>query len=408
MRVVCAQIGARDHYAIPRALHRRGALAGLVTDFWWPASGVPNLAWLRRLAGRSHPELKDARVISMDSAAVGNEAILRMASKPGWEQFIRRNEWFQSRALKKIPWDEVNDEISGATLPVLFAYSYAALELLKHARALGWTTLLGQIDPGPLDSRIAEEEVRRWPEFGGSWQPVPGKYFDSWRRELDLADRIVVNSEWSKRALIAEGVPTERLVVIPLPYEETVPAEHPAKDYPKSFTAARPLRVLFLGQVNLRKGVPELLAAMEGLAGESIELWMTGPLRLEVPERFLSLPSIRWLGPITRDQVGSLYQKADVFIFPTHSDGFGLTQLEAQAWRMPVIASRNCGDVVVCGENGMLLDEVTPDGIRAAFLRCRDHPELLRRWSSCAGIAEKFRLASTGDALLRVIHGVQA
>jgi glycosyltransferase involved in cell wall biosynthesis len=134
---------------------------------------------------------------------------------------------------------------------------------------------------------------------------------------------------------------------------------------------------------------------------------MAGPLRLEVPERFLSLSSIRWLGSITRDQVGGLYREADIFVFPTHSDGFGLTQLEAQAWHLPLIASGNCGDVVVDGENGMLLEEVSTDAIRAALLRCRDHPQLLRDWSAKAGVAEQFQLAATGDALLAAIFAAQ-
>jgi glycosyltransferase involved in cell wall biosynthesis len=359
---------------------------------------------LRRVAGRRHPELDDAEVISMGPATLANEVWLRMTRKQGWEQFIGRNEWFQEQALRRIPWEGISRKPSGGGKPVLFAYSYAALKLLRRAREAGWTTLLGQIDPGPLDSRIAEEEIRRWPEYGGSWQPAPAGYFEAWREELALADRIIVNSEWSRRSMISEGVPAERLAVIPLPYDETAAAGHPAKDYPESFTAERPLRVLFLGQVNLRKGVPELLAAMEHLEAEAVELWMAGPLKVTLPEHHATAGNIRWLGPLTRDQVGTLYQEADVFLFPTQSDGFGLTQLEAQAWRMPVIASGNCGDVVEDGKNGMRIEEVTPECIRRALIHCRENPALLRKWSEGAWIADRFRLDATGEAFLKVIR----
>lgn len=406
-QVLCAQIGARDHYAIPRAIHRHGALAGLVTDFWWPLGDAGQVPFLRRLAGRCHGELQDARVISMDFATLGSEAVLRLTRKQRWDQFVHRNDWFQSAALRRIPWADFPAAGQAGDKPVLFAYSYAALKLLKRAKALGWTTLLGQIDPGPLDSRIAEDSIRRWPEYGGSWRPAPEGYFEKWRQELELADRIIVNSEWSRRAMIAEGVPPGRLVVIPLPYDGSDPVEHPAKYYPESFTAERPLRVLFLGQVNLRKGVPELMAAMEQLREHAIELWMAGPVRLDLPARFRGFSNIRWMGPITRDQVGGIYQDADVFVFPTHSDGFGLTQLEAQAWRLPVIASRNCGDVVVDGENGILLEEVTPDGIREALVHCLMNPQSLQKWSAGSRIAERFRLDSAAEALLNVIRQVQ-
>ncbi len=67
--------------------------------------------------------------------------------------------------------------------------------------------------------------------------------------------------------------------------------------------------------------------------------------------------------------VESYYRDADVFILPTLSDGFGLTQLEAQAWKLPVIASRYCGEVVRDGFNGVVIEEVT--GLRIAEVIAR-------------------------------------
>lgn len=406
-QVLCVQIGARDHYAIPRALHRRGALAALVTDFWWPWRGAPELPLIRRLRGRSHPDLRNARVLSMNLATLRSEAISRMTQRRHWEQFMCSNQLFQTRALRHIPWDEFPSRDPDGGRPVLFAYSYAALDLLRQAKHLGWTTLLGQIDPGPLDSRVADHELQQWPEFGSAWRGAPTCYYDLWRKEIALADRIIVNSEWSRQALITEGVAPGSIVMIPLPYEEPVTAGHPAKDYPTSFTAARPLRVLFLGQVNLRKGVPALLTAMEMLSDQPLELWMAGPRKLELPVRFATATNIRWLGPITRDSVGKLYRDADVLVFPTHSDGFGLTQLEAQSWRLPLIASRNCGEVVVDQHNGMRLHEVTPECIMGALKYCCSNPHALRQWSIHSGVAPHFRLEAAGQALMQVIHDAQ-
>jgi len=143
---------------------------------------------------------------------------------------------------------------------------------------------------------------------------------------------------------------------------------------------------------------------MENLAELPIELWLAGPLKIEPPARHIAAPNIRWLGPIARNAVNQLYREADVFVFPTHSDGFGLTQLEAQAWRLPVIASRNCGEVVADGINGMLLDDVTPESIEAALTTCCANPDMLRQRSLNSGVATRFRLAATGDALIQVIQ----
>ena len=73
-----------------------------------------------------------------------------------------------------------------------------------------------------------------------------------------------------------------------------------------------------------------------------------------IPERFRDASGVHWHGP-RGETAARFYREADVFLFPTLSDGFGLTQLEAQAWRLPVIASRFCGDVVQDGVNGLLL-----------------------------------------------------
>jgi glycosyltransferase involved in cell wall biosynthesis len=68
---------------------------------------------------------------------------------------------------------------------------------------------------------------------------------------------------------------------------------------------------------------------------------------------------VRWIGSVPREDAARFYRDADVFLFPTFSDGFGLTQLEAQAWKLPVIATKFCGDVVEDGKNGYLLPEIT-------------------------------------------------
>ena len=119
---------------------------------------------------------------------------------------------------------------------------------------------------------------------------------------------------------------------------------------PKSFTLNRPLRVLFLGQVNLRKGMAVILEAMRLLKNEPVEFWFVGPRQMETPIESLNNKQARWLGGVARGEAQRYYQEADVFLFPSFSDGFGLTQLEAQAWKLPIIASRP--DVSISSHEG--------------------------------------------------------
>ena len=48
------------------------------------------------------------------------------------------------------------------------------------------------------------DEPRRYPELNSVWKPAPKSYWDHWREEIDLADRIIVNSEWSRDCLQKE------------------------------------------------------------------------------------------------------------------------------------------------------------------------------------------------------------
>jgi glycosyltransferase involved in cell wall biosynthesis len=71
-----------------------------------------------------------------------------------------------------------------------------------------------------------------------------------------------------------------------------------------------------------------------------------------------------------------------VFLFPTLSDGFGLTQLEAMAWQVPVIASTFCAPVVQDGKNGITLQQNTAGGLAAVISNFIQHPEQLKSLSA--------------------------
>src|ERR1051325_1456160 len=186
---ICCQLGAREHYAIPRALQQNGLLAKLITDLW-----------LRR-AGRFHPGLAGARVAAPNLAALRFELKASLARENGWKLIAQRNEWFQRQALAQLKRTSTNGNHT------VFAYSYAAAEIFKFARARGWRTVLGQIDLGPADERIIADVHK---SAGVEHKTAPKEYWDNWRVECSLADQIVVNSAWSRDALLGEGIPAEK------------------------------------------------------------------------------------------------------------------------------------------------------------------------------------------------------
>ncbi len=210
---------------------------------------------------------------------------------------------------------------------------------------------------------------------------LDSKYWSDWREECLLADQILVNSEWSRQALILEGIESEKIRIVELAYQTTNQPSNTAKEYPSSFSRARPLRVLFLGQIVVRKGIMELSAAIRELKNEPIEWTFVGGGDQNLLDSLRTLPSTHVIGNVLRDDVHQYYANADVFILPTHSDGFAITQLEAAALGLPIIASEFCGQVVIPNQNGLLLKEVTSNAIVDAVKFCLRHPDQLQAMS---------------------------
>jgi glycosyltransferase involved in cell wall biosynthesis len=397
---LCCQLGAREHYAIPRALFRFALLEQLVTDGWAaPSSFLSRLSGFR-LAKRFHKELRDASVASFNSSLITFELFARARQLGDWRKIIARNRWFQQRVCSFLR----SQSSLFKSQPILLSYSYTALEPFRHAKSQEWKTVLVQIDPGPEEERIVAEEVARVPQFAGDWRAAPAEYWVGWRKECELADRIVVNSEWSRQGLVRRGVPTEKLSVVPLAYEPPEVGGQKSEPgalrmYPDRFTKERPLRVLFVGQVNLRKGVARLLEAARMLRDEPVEFWMVGPVQITNPKVIAREMRVKWFGPATWKQVAEKYRAADVFILPTLSDGFAITQLEAQAHGLPIIASKFCGNVVESGRNGTVLEEPTDTSIAAAIRACIAAPNRLQNLAAASYVANEFTIGALAQRL---------
>lgn len=396
-RWVVSQVGAREHYAVARGLAERGELAAMLTDAWVR----PTSAWARmpggeKLADRYHSDLSSALVLSPTARNVGWELASRARRLQGWEKTIARNAWFQSFAKKQL--DKLHNVVTA-----FFSYSYTALGLLPLCRERGWQSVVGQIDPGPIEERIVAEEHNRYSNLASTWQPAPPSYWDEWRAEMEQADYIVVNSEWSKQCLLDEGVDASKLNIIPLAYQPNrslasrsdivnlVGDANTGGSLTRSNTSKSPINskrsplddrnrgdeaftVLFLGQVNLRKGIARLIEAMRLLKEDrEVTLTIAGPSEVS-PKLWNDLANVQYVGPVRRSQVANLYRTSDVFILPTLSDGYALTQLEALSEGLPVIASKRCGDCVVDGTNGWRLPDLEPDTIANAIVHAKENP----------------------------------
>ncbi len=122
----------------------------------------------------------------------------------------------------------------------------------------------------------------------------------------------------------------------------------PFHDTPKPYAPAgamvRPVS-LFVGRVSYEKNIEAFLKL--DVPGTKVVCGV-GPVEQGLRSRY---PAARWLGILPRDELAKVYAAADVFVFPSHADTFGLVMLEAMACGTPVAAYPVDGPREVLGQS---------------------------------------------------------
>jgi glycosyltransferase involved in cell wall biosynthesis len=405
MKWICSQIGAREHYAIPRVLDRAGKLERLYTDFWASAPWrlIGKLTGKASLATRCHPDLAGAPVTAFNLQAL--KASRQSFSNP-YEGYLQVGEAFGQQVVRHL--QSPNSKLRAPSSTILFGYDTGFLEPAQWMKARGGKSIVGQMDPARYEVDLVKAEEKRWQGWAKRSVEVPESYYQRREAEWAVADLVMVNSAWSKQALIKQGVRDDKIVVVPLAFEAKSP--RPSTFVPRldshtssrrsTFDARRPLRVLFLGQVILRKGIQYLIEAARLLEKEPVQFDIVGSIGISV-EAVASAPSnLTFHGPVSRDRTEEFYREADLFVLPTLSDGFALTQLEAMAHGLPVIATPNCGEVVSDGVDGLIVPASDANALAEALQLLLQDPEKLMTMSEATGAKlEQFSLRRLGDNL---------
>lgn len=392
---------------MPRALHRQGKLAALYTDFWaGPLVRRLAINKLRPLGTRCHPELADpdAKVCSWNFRSLGWEYLQRQKYNGSSAKYSGRSPFDGfveiGRRFAVCVRNHLNHSVDPNSETIFFAYDTGALEAMEWCRGRNIPCVLNQMDPGRVEMESVQAEEKRWPGWAARPLVVPEEYFARREAEWALADRIVVNSRWSLDALVEQGVPEDKLVVVPLCYESTQPGKSLEVKHRRG---DEPLHVLFLGQVILRKGIQYLMEAARQLLGERIRFDVVGPVGIS-NEALAKAPSnVTFHGRAGRDQAAFWYQRAHVFVLPTLSDGFAITQLEAMAHGLPVVATPCCGEVIDHGVDGFIVPARDAGALARALQRYFAQPEQLPSHSAAAlKKAGQFTLARLAAGLTRV------
>ncbi|MFC4596438.1 glycosyltransferase family 4 protein [Sphingobium tyrosinilyticum] len=229
-----------------------------------------------------------------------------------------------------------------------------------------------------------------FPDYIARRTGLPASWFWSYIRWFHgPAQAVLVSTQSVRRQLRAHGLSQVR----PWGRGVDLAAFTPDAKPPALFAGlARPIQ-LYVGRVAVEKNLEAFLAADH--PGSKIVVG-DGPARAELQRAY---PNAHFMGALFGEELAGAYAGADVFVFPSRTDTFGLVMIEALACGTPVAAYPVTGPVdIVTPECGALSDRL--DDAIAAALRCsRD---------ACAQHGRSFSWERSAEEFLTGLHCIDS
>ncbi len=409
MRTVVAYPGGGFAQQVALAFQERGQLQAFVTTLAHRPDGMLAQV-LSRLPGgpaRQLAEELSRRSVFLDPGLV--------ATQPLWEILrIAASRLRASPVLVDALWDHLSHAFDATVArrhaplaEAVYAYEYTALASFERAREIGIRTLL---DLPSMNSRAYEalqrEERWRFPELRSRHNRYFDRRFEARQarrdREVELADLIVTNSNLNMRSHVAAGADPSKFVVVPLAAPPAIAAIE------RRFEPDKPLAVLWAGAFSLRKGAHILLEALRGLRNRgAITVAVYGAQLLPASALNPAAEGVSFHRSLPQARLFEMFETADVLVFPTLSDGFGLVVGEAFARGLPVITTDQAGaaDLVKPGVNGLVIPAGEASQVRTALEWCLDNRAALHAMRFAAlDTARRWQWSDYRPALMDAIQ----
>ena len=214
----------------------------------------------------------------------------------------------------------------------------------------------------------------------------------------DLID--LLNIEAGKIKVIAEGVDGKFQ-----PTDNQIELARVKKRYklPEKF-------LLFLGTLEPRKNIESIISAFNQLKTDHYLViggdrgWKSKTIR----DLAAKNAKIKIIGYVAEEDKRGLYSLADIFVYPSYYEGFGLPLIEAMACGVPVIAGSNSSQAEVINSAGLLVDPYNVNEIKQA-IEFILQDEVLRDKLIKNGLAraKAYNWAKTAQATLDVFKNLE-
>lgn len=255
------------------------------------------------------------------------------------------------------------------------SWSGDCLQSLRVARKLGVPSIV-EIPTWHRDrGKVGDRAPSSTTNPSRNWKENLLQTRERFIEEYDLADVLFVLSQKAADTFRVQGFSEDKLYYLPrgVDIERFKPGPRPPI-----------FRAVFSGALIERKGIHHLLEAWHRLDLKDAELWLVGAVHDEAKPHLKKFwrDNIKVVG-FKRD-VENYLNQGTVHVFPSQCEGSAKVVYEAAACGLPQITTREAGDVVNDGVEGIIIQPGNVGELAAAILELYRHPETVERMSEAA------------------------
>lgn len=261
-------------------------------------------------------------------------------------------------------------------------------EIFEYAKARGLICVREMINSPVGNAKPILDKAYR----DAGLDPVHGitdAMVEAENKQLDQADFVFSSNAQVDAALEVLGVDEDRLLPASFGWVKSrFTGSVEASPTPREGAECSNFRAVFVGTMNVRKGIVTLLEAWEKakINGELVLAGSVEPCLEALVQQYAAEPNVTHLGHVS--DVASLYRSCDAFVFPTHEEGGPQVTYEAAACGIPVVTTpMGAARLVRNDETGLLVEAGSVDGLAKA----------LQRLANEQGLGEKLALQALAE-----------
>lgn len=328
MKVVYTSPNRSHHYRYALMLNKAGILHKFVSGFsrWSPRADIAEIG---------------EKLVRKDFLQTAYLASLKLKAP----SFVSKHLAY----LAKIEQDNACKKYMKET-DVFMYYNGGGLNSSKKAKKNGAKVIVEAVNSHVLyQEQLLSKEYEM---LGLPWEPFYAKEKARRLAEYDIADYILMPSNFVKRSFIEMGFPESKLLKVPYGFDKL--AEHTVSLEAGSDT----FTVLYVGSISVRKGLRYLIQAFEKLDHPEKKLIIVGPENTPNGIADITIPTgVEFTGVLKGNDLQAAYQSANVFCLPSIEEGLALVLGEALSYGVPIIATENTGadDIITDGNEGFIV-----------------------------------------------------